>query len=42
MKKLYHALFNRENLLALLLALILLALVIFTADRSPTWIYLGF
>jgi hypothetical protein len=33
---------NRENWLALLLALILVALVIFTADTSPTWIYQGF
>ncbi len=41
-KKLYHAIFNRENLLALILALILIALVIFTADTSPTWIYQGF
>jgi hypothetical protein len=42
MKKLYRSIFTRENLLALLLALILLALVIFTADTSPTWIYQGF
>ncbi len=41
-KKLYHAIFNRENLLALILALILIALVVFTADTSPTWIYQGF
>lgn len=33
---------TRENLLALLLCLILIALVIFTADSSPTWIYQGF
>ena len=33
---------TRENLLALLLRLILIALVIFTADSSPTWIYQGF
>lgn len=42
MQKLYKALFNRENLLALLLCMILIALVIFTADTSPTWIYQGF
>jgi hypothetical protein len=42
MKRVYRAIFNRENLLALLLALILLALLIFTADTSPTWIYQGF
>jgi len=42
MKKIYQAIFNRENLLALLLALILIALLIFTAETSPTWIYQGF
>ena len=41
-RKLHHAIFNRENYLALILALILIALVIFTADTSPTWIYQGF
>ena len=35
-------LFTSENLLAVLLGLILIALVIFTADTSPTWIYQGF
>lgn len=40
--KLYRAIFNRENFLALMLALILLALAIFTSDTSPTWIYQGF
>ena len=33
---------NKENLLALLLCIILIVLVIFTADSSPTWIYQGF
>lgn len=42
MQKLYRMLFTRENLLALLLCLILIALIIFTADTSPTWIYQGF
>jgi hypothetical protein len=37
-----HHLFSRENLLALLLCLILIALVIVTADKSPQWIYQGF
>lgn len=41
-KKLFTAIFNKENLFALLLALILVALVIFTIDTSPTWIYQGF
>ena len=42
MKKLFQILFTRENLLAVLLCLILIALIIFTADTSPTWIYQGF
>jgi hypothetical protein len=42
MKKLLSIIFTRENLLALVLCLILIALVIFTADTSPTWIYQGF
>jgi hypothetical protein len=41
-KKIYNAIFTRENMLALLLALILIALIIFTADTTPTWIYQGF
>jgi hypothetical protein len=40
--KILHTLFNRENLLALVLALIMIALVILTADSAPTWIYQGF
>jgi hypothetical protein len=35
-------LFNRENLYALLLCLLLVALVILTADQAPQWIYQGF
>ncbi len=42
MKKIAQLLFTRENLLALLLCLILITLLIFTADTSPTWIYQGF
>ena len=42
MKKLREVLFTRENLMALVLCLILILLVIFTADTSPTWIYQGF
>lgn len=37
-----RSVFNRENLLALLICLILIALVIFTADSAPLWIYQGF
>ncbi|GAB4578113.1 MAG: hypothetical protein Fur0022_08460 [Anaerolineales bacterium] len=35
-------LFSRENVLALLLCLILIAVLLLTADQSPTWIYQGF
>lgn len=35
-------LWTRENLWALVLCLILIALTIFTADLSPVWIYQGF
>ena len=41
-KKIRDAIFTRENFLALMLALILIALLIFTVDTSPTWIYQGF
>lgn len=34
--------FTRENLYALLLCLILIAILIFTADKAPLWIYQGF
>ncbi|HHY88340.1 MAG TPA: hypothetical protein GYA06_05405 [Chloroflexi bacterium] len=37
-----RALFSAENLLALLFCLILIALVILTADSAPLWIYQGF
>jgi hypothetical protein len=33
---------TRENLIALALCLILVALVIVTADTAPQWIYQGF
>jgi len=35
-------LFSKENLWALVLALVLVLLVIVTADSSPLWIYQGF
>lgn len=35
-------LWTRENALAFLLAIILVALIIFTASLTPTWIYQGF
>jgi hypothetical protein len=34
--------FSRQNLYALLLCLLLLAVIIFTADQAPQWIYQGF
>ncbi len=40
--KLFRKIFSRENWLALLLCLILIALTIFSADATPTWIYQGF
>jgi hypothetical protein len=42
MKKLLQKIFSYENVLALLLCLILIALTIAAADTSPTWIYQGF
>jgi hypothetical protein len=42
MQKIFRSLFNKENLLVVLLCLVLILLVIFTADSSPTWIYQGF
>lgn len=37
-----HRILTRENLLALALCLLALALVIATASLSPEWIYQGF
>jgi hypothetical protein len=36
------SLFSRENLLAVALCLLLILLVIVTADTAPQWIYQGF
>ena len=35
-------LFTRENLYAVLLCLIAIALLIMTSDAAPLWIYQGF
>jgi hypothetical protein len=35
-------LFSRENLFALALCLIVILLIIVTADSAPQWIYQGF
>ncbi len=37
-----NKLLTKENLYALLLCTILIAIVILTADQSPQWIYQGF
>jgi hypothetical protein len=42
MDKLVRSIFSRENLFALLLCLILIAIIILTADQAPQWIYQGF
>lgn len=42
LKRILTRLFSRENLLALVLCLIVLAVVILTSDASPQWIYQGF
>ena len=42
MKRLFETTFTRENLLAVLLCLMAIAVLILTADSSPTWIYQGF
>lgn len=40
--KIFRNLFTRENLLAFALALVMIALVICTANNAPTWIYQSF
>jgi hypothetical protein len=42
LKAFLRRLFQRENLFALLLCLILLAVIIMTSDTAPRWIYQGF
>jgi hypothetical protein len=42
LSRILSRLVTRENLWALVLCLMLIALVIFTADTSPQWIYQGF
>jgi len=38
----FRNLLSRENYYALLFFLIIVGLLLFTADTSPTWIYQGF
>ena len=40
--KLLPLIFSRETLIALGLALMLMAILVLTADSSPQWIYQGF
>lgn len=40
--RVFRIIFSRENLYALLICLILIAILILTADQSPQWIYQGF
>ncbi len=40
--KILRFLFNRETIWAALLVLLVFAIIIMTADSSPTWIYQGF
>ncbi len=42
MQKPLRRIFSRENLIALLLCLLILALLIVSADSAPQWIYQGF
>jgi len=42
MHRLLRRVFSRENLIALLLCLLIIALVIVSADSAPQWIYQGF
>jgi len=39
---LLHRLFSRENLWALVLCLIVIAVIVLTAGSQPLWIYQGF
>jgi hypothetical protein len=38
----FRKLFSRENAFALLLCLIIIFVIILTADSAPQWIYQGF
>ena len=40
--KFFHKLFSKETLAALLLALLIIGLIIMSADEAPQWIYQGF
>lgn len=40
--KFIRRIFSRENLYALLLCLLLIALIVLTTSQTPQWIYQGF
>jgi hypothetical protein len=40
--KYLRRIFSRENLYALLLCLLLIALLVLTSSQAPQWIYQGF
>lgn len=42
LRKLLNLILTRENLYALIVCLILILLIIVTADSAPQWIYQGF
>ena len=41
-KDLGRRIFTRQNLWALVLCLVIILVIIFTADTAPLWIYQGF
>ncbi len=41
-KDLGRRIFTRQNLWALVLCLVIILMIIFTADSAPLWIYQGF
>jgi hypothetical protein len=41
-KDLGRRVFTRQNLWALVLCLVIILVIIFTADTAPLWIYQGF
>jgi hypothetical protein len=42
MRNFVRKLFSRENLYALLLCLMLIAILVLTSSQAPQWIYQGF
>ena len=42
MRKRLAKIFSRENLYAIVLCLVLIAIVILTSSQAPQWIYQGF